>query len=150
MFYINLKKKSSKMCLTKKTAPNNSHLAKIIHKTNIKIRYICISIMAQIIKIQQKIAPTNRTPQPSSQCNCRIKSTCPLPNKCQYRNIIYKVTVKTNNSVKYYIGAMEATIKQRVHNHNLSFKYRNYAFNTSISSNIWQIKDTNTSPTILF
>ena len=53
-----------------------------------------------------------------------------------------------NNSVKHYIGATEGTIKQRIHNHNLSFKYRNYASNTSLSSYIWQVKDTNISPTI--
>ena len=72
----------------------------------------------------------------------------PLPNKCLYINTIYKATVKTNNSVKHYIGATEGTIKQRIHNHNLSFKYRNFASNTSLSSYIWQLKDTNISPTI--
>ena len=98
--------------------------------------------MAQIIKKHnKKIASTNSTSQPYNQCNCRVKSTCPLPNKCLYTNTIYKPTVKTNNSVKHYIGATEGTIKQRIHNHNLSFKYRNYTSNTSLSSYIWQLKD---------
>ena len=105
--------------------------------------------MAQIIKKNnKKIASTNSTSQPYNQCNCRVKSTCPLPNKCLYTNTIFKATVKTNNSVKHCIGATEGTIKQRIHNHNLSFKYRNYASNTSLSSYIWQLKDTNISPTI--
>ena len=56
--------------------------------------------------------------------------------------------VKTNNSVKHYIGATEGTIKQRIYNHKLSFKNRNYASNTSLSSYIWQLKDANISPTI--
>ena len=78
-------------------------------------------------KSNKKITSTNSTPQHYNQCNCRVKSTFPLPNKCLYRNTIYKATVKTNNSIQHYIGAMEGTIKQRIHNHNLSFKYRNYA-----------------------
>ena len=76
------------------------------------------------------------------------KAHAPLPNKCLYTNTIYKATVKTNNSIKHYIGETEGTIKQRIHNHNLSFKYRNYASNTSLSSYIWQLKDINISPTI--
>ena len=105
--------------------------------------------MAQIIKKHnKKIASTNSTPQPYNQCNCRVKSTCPQTNKCLYTNTIYKSTVKTNNSVKHYISATEGTIKQRMDNHKHSFKYRNYAFNNSLSSYIWQLKDTIISHTI--
>ena len=105
--------------------------------------------MSQIIKKHnKKIASTNITTHPSNQCNCRVKSTCPLPEKCLYKNIIYKATVKTNNSVKHYISVTEDTIKQRIYNHKLSFKNRNYASNTSLSSYIWHLKDTNISPTI--
>ena len=104
--------------------------------------------MAQLIKNNKKIASPNSTSQPYNQCNCRVKRICPLPNKCLYTNTINNATVKTNNSVKHYIGATEGTIKQRIHNHNLSFKCRNYASNTSLSSYIWQLKDANISPTI--
>ena len=48
----------------------------------------------------------------------------------------------------YYINAMEGTIKQRIYNNKLSFKNRNYSSNTSLFSYIWQLKDTNISPTI--
>ena len=49
--------------------------------------------------------------------------------------------VKTNSSVKQYIGATEGTIK-------LSFTNRNYSSNTSSSSYIWHPKYMNISPTI--
>ena len=39
-------------------------------------------------------------------------------------------------------------MKQRIYNHKISFKNRNYASNTSLSSYIWHLKDTNISPTI--
>ena len=132
--------------LISKHFPKNSHLAKIFNK-NIKISYSCTNNMAQIIK-NKKIASTKSTPQPYNQCSSRVKSTCPLPNNCLYTSTIYKATVKINNSVKHNIGATEGTIKQRIHNHNLSFKYSNYASNTSLSSYIWQRKDTNISPTL--
>ena len=97
-------------------------------------------------KHNKKIASTNSTSHPSNQCNFRVKSTCPRPNKCQYKNVIYKATVKTN-SVKHYIGATEGTIKQRIYNHKLSLKKRNLASNTSLSSYIWELKDTSISST---
>ena len=65
-----------------------------------------------------------------------------------YGRKFYKATVKTNNSVKHYIGATEGPIKQRIYNHKLSFKNWNYVSNTFLSSYIWQVKDTNVSPTI--
>ena len=47
-----------------------------------------------------------------------------------------------------YIYIYIYILKQRIHKHNLSFKYRNCASNTSLSSYIWQLKDANISPTI--
>ena len=85
------------------------------------------------------------TRHPFNQCYCRVKSTCPLLGKCLYKNI--KDTVKTNNSVKHYIGATEGTIKQNFSTINF-FTNRNYSSDTSLSSYIWHLKDTNISPTI--
>ena len=96
------------------------YIAKIFNKNNIKDSYSCTNNMLQIIKkTQQKIASTNSTTHPSNQCNCRVKNTCSLPEKYLYKNFVYKATVKTNNSVKYYIGTTEGTIKQRIYNHTL-------------------------------
>ena len=36
----------------------------------------------------------------------------PPTRKYLYKKVRYKATVKTNNSVKHYIGATEGTIKQ--------------------------------------
>ena len=99
-------------------------------------------------KNNKKIASTNSTTYPSNQCNYRVKNTCPFLGKCLYENVIYKSTVKTNNSVKHYIGATDGIIKQRIYNHKLSFINKNYSFNTTLSSYIWHLKDINISPTI--
>ena len=132
--------------LISKHFPINYPQAKIFNKNNIKVSYSCTNNMSQIIKNTTKkshLPTVHHTPPTNAIVGS--KSTCSLPNKCLYRNIIYKATVKTNNSVKHYIGATEGTIK---HHHNLFFKYKNYASNTFLSSYIWQLKDTNISPTI--
>ena len=72
----------------------------------------------------------------------------PPTRKLPTKNVEYRATVKTNNSVKQYIGATEGTLKQRICSHILSFSNRNYSSNTSLSTHIWSLKDMNNSPTI--
>ena len=74
----------------------------------------------------KKIETIHSHTYPSKQCNCRDKETCPRLGNCLQKNVVYRVTVKTKNSVKQYIGATERTIKQRIYNHKLSFTNRNY------------------------
>ena len=106
--------------------PNHSLLPKIFNRNNIKFSYICTSNISQIIKgHNKKIEFIHSTTHSNKQCNCRDKETCPLPGNCLQKNVMYKVTVKTNSSVKQHIGAMEGTIKQRIYNHKLSFTYKN-------------------------
>ena len=129
--------------------PSNSPLAKIFNRNNIIVSYSCTSNMSQMIKNHnKKIKSINSTTHSTNQCNCRVKNTCPLLGKCLYKNIVYKATVKTNSSVKQYIGTTEGTIKQRIYNHKLSFTNKNYSSNTSLSSYIWHLKDLNISITI--
>ena len=135
--------------LITKHFPNKIPQAKIFNKNNIKVSYSFTSNMSQIIKKHNiKIASINSKTYPSNQCNCRVKIACPLLGKCPNKNVIYKAIVKTNNSVKHYIGATEGTIKLRIYNHKHFFTKRNYSSNTSLSSYIWHLKDTNISPTI--
>ena len=72
----------------------------------------------------------------------------PPTKKLPTENVEYKATIKTNNSVKQYIGVTSGTIKKRMYNHKLSFTSRNYSTNTSLSTHIWYLKDRNISPTI--
>ena len=95
-----------------------------------------------------RIESIHSTTHSTSQCNCRVKNTCSLLGKCLDKNVIYKAKVKTNSSVKQYIGATEDNIKQRIYNHKLSFTNINYSSNTFLSSNVWHLKDMNISPTI--
>ena len=92
----------------------------------------------------KKIETLHNNTHPNKQCNCKDKESCPLQGNCQQKkkkNAVYRVTVKTNYSVKQYIGATEGTLKQ------LSFS-KSYLTNTSLSTHIWHLKDMNVKPTI--
>ena len=72
--------------------------------------------MSQIIKsYNKKIKSIHSTTHSSNQCNCRNKKIYPLLGKCLQKNVEYRATVKTNSSIKQYIGATEGTIKQRIY-----------------------------------
>ena len=62
--------------------------------------------------------------------------------------MVYKATVRTNNSTKYYISAREGTFKQRIYAHKLSFSNKKYSNNTTLSAYIWKLKDKNITPSV--
>ena len=145
----NIKHQWDFLNLISKHFPNHSSQAKIFTRNNIKVSYSCTSIISQIIKgHNKKIETIHSNIHPNKRCNCRDKETCPHQGNCQQKNIVYRATEKTNNSVKQYIGAMEGTIEQRIYNHKLSFTNRNHSTNSSLSTHIWHLKDMDISHTI--
>ena len=85
-----------------------------------------------------KIIKSNDKPRLEKSCNCRIKDTCPLSNKCLSKNIIYKATVKDSNA--NYIGMTTTEFKARLANHTYSFKNENKKNATSLAQYIWDNK----------
>ena len=137
--------------LISKHFPIIALLAKIFNGNNIKVSYCCTSNKSQIIKgHNKKIETLHSNTHPNKQCNYSDKETCPLQGNCQQKKIVYRATVKSSNSLKQYIGAMEGTIKQRIYNHKLSVSNRNYLTNISLSTHIWNLKDMNISSTIIW
>jgi hypothetical protein len=65
-------------------------------------------------------------------------------------NIIYKATVKTNNTndTKHYIGMTATTFKERYANHTSSFRHKKYSNKTELSKYIWKLKENNQNYTI--
>ena len=66
---------------------------------------------------------------------------CPIDGRCLEKAIIYKATVTTSESSKFYIGATEQTFKKRFPKHKDSFAKRKFSTATSLSKYIWDIKD---------
>ena len=105
--------------------------------------------MSQIVKTTAKRSkPSIATHTPTDNATVGIKKHAPQLGNCLQENVVYRATIRTNNSIKQYGDETEDTVKQRIYNHKLSFTNRNYSTNTSLSIYIWRLKDMNISRTI--
>ena len=68
-----------------------------------------------------------------NNCNCSNKDTCPLPNSCQTKCMIYQAN---SNIDKRYLGSYETTFKD----HKKSFNHVNQKNDTELSEELWEIK----------
>jgi hypothetical protein len=59
------------------------------------------------------------------------------------KDIVYKATVKTSNpsTIMNYIGLTATTYKERLANHNYTFKHKEHSNKTELSKYIWTLKD---------
>ena len=57
---------------------------------------------------EQIKAPEN----PTKECNCRYKESCPLQGKCLTESVVYQATVtrKDNQQKETYVGLTEGTL----------------------------------------
>ena len=96
--------------------------------------------MSQIIKGHNKKIVLKEI-QEALECNCRVKTDCPLNGDCRKESIIYKCTATTCNSKKLYLGLTEGEFKkQRYYDHVKSFKNEFYANSTTLPSYVLEMK----------
>ena len=134
--------------MLKKHFPKANPLSKKFNKNTIKISYSCTRNMKSIISSHNKQILTPKNKQIG--CNCRVKNSCPLDNKCLTSLLIYQVDVTNNldNEYKYYLGLAEATFKERYSNHKSSFKNENSKNSTELSKYVWSLRENNKKPSI--
>ena len=84
-------------------------------------------------------------PPGRDNCNCRIKTDCPLEGECLSESIIYKATVDNKET---YIGLAGGTFKQRFTAHKASFRHSDRRNDTQLSKYVWEMKDQGLNPTI--
>ena len=103
--------------------------------------------MNQIIQSHNKrvISPKNEETPP---CNCQ--NECPIDEKCQTQNSVYKcVASTTRNPPKNYIGIAKGEWKKRHRVRKTSFKHETQKTDTSFASCVWETRDTiNETPTL--
>ena len=80
----------------------------------------------------------NDTPNETgiNNCNGHNKVTCPLPNKCQTKCIIYKGNIDwdiAGYKQKCYLGSCETTFKDCFGNHKKSFNHVKHKNDTELS-----------------
>ena len=68
----------------------------------------------------------------AAKCNCINKHDCPLSNKNQITNIIYKAKITSNLHEKIYYGTSEYTFKQRYGNHKTSLNHEKHRTDTEL------------------
>ena len=86
--------------------------------------------------------------QETKPCNCRKKPECPLSGKCRASSIIYQAIVKSDKGEESYVGLTKNEFKQRLANHNQSFKNEAHKHQTELAKHIWNLKDNNINFTI--
>ena len=84
-------------------------------------------------------AKTNSTTKKS--CNCMKPATCPLDGNCVVDNVVYKVVASCNDVDMTYVGSTGTSFKQRLYNHNTSFRISNYRNSTELSKYMWSCFD---------
>ena len=127
--------------LIEKHFPRSSKLHKIFNKNTVKVSYSCTQNISQIIKGHSKKIVQKET-QETLDCNCRVKTDCPLNGDCRKESVTYKCTVTTCDSKKrVYLGLTEGEFKkQRYYDHDKSFKNEFYGNSTTLASYIWEMK----------
>ena len=119
--------------LIKKHFPTNNPLSKIFNTRTIKISFSCTeNIEATISAHNRKILEPKLQPT-MSNCNCREKTKCPIPDRCNTKCVIYEAKIKNAN----YIGMTEGPFKTRYNNHTHSFREETKRNSTTLSQYIW-------------
>ena len=101
------------------------------------------NIKSAINAHNKKILLPNQQPDERT-CNCIQKDTCPLNQNCLVSNVVYEATLSSNlpgYGERKYIGLCESTFKKRYAGHKTSFNRETYRNQTTLSSEVWRIKD---------
>ena len=71
-----------------------------------------------------------------NNCNCPNKDTCPIPNSCQTKCIVYQANTDCDIAgykQKCYLGSCKTTFKDHFGNHKKSFDHVKHKNDTDLS-----------------
>ena len=76
--------------------PKQHPLHSIFNKNTVKLSYSCTTNMDNIVKAHNAkiLLNDDKMDEEERGCNCRDKAACPVANKCQKTNVVYKATVE--------------------------------------------------------
>ena len=134
-----------------KERPDKLH--KIFNRHTIKLSYSCGQNIKNIIKahnskILKQTRQQNTQTERQNMCNCQDKRTCPIPDKCRTKTVVYKATATTAANTKTYIGSTENSFKERYYGHKASMRDAKYRNSTTLSHYYWDCKDKGETPHI--
>jgi len=124
--------------------PKGSRLHKVFNRGTVKVSYSCMPNVASIINEHNtRVRDSDQARNvPQRQCNCRRPSECPLNGECLTSEVVYQATVETDDgeAPRTYIGASGTALKQRLANHQTSFKHETKENSTELSKHVWRLK----------
>lgn len=129
--------------LVKKHFTTDNPLTRIFNKNNMRVSYSCMPNLETIVKSHNQAILKNKTDE-VLKCNCRSK--CILKDQkfsCRTKDVLYKATVISKNSKKYYIGLSATEFKARYSNHKSSFKNIGKRNSTVLAKYVWELKEKN-------
>ena len=76
-------------------------------------------------------------------CNFRVKTDCPIQNKCLTPKVVYEaeVTNSSDGELKTSYSLTKTTCKERHGNYITLFNYRDRMKDTELSKYIWSLTD---------
>ena len=129
--------------LIDKHFPKGSPLHKILNRNTVKVSYRTTPNFKKIISAHNAKILHKNDKESQKSCNCG-KEVCPLGGQCLAKNIIYQAKVTVNSPEPedhYYVGLCSTTFKERLANHNQSFKKEKLRTKTALSEFIWDLKE---------
>jgi len=133
------------LSLIDKHFPHGHPLHKVINRNNVKMSYRCMPNLKQKINMHNKKVRSQDQPMDPPGCNCTGGiQECPLNGRCQTEKVIYKAEVISEGlENETYTGVTSQTFKKRFYGHSSSFSNRDSTTSTTLSSYIWDLKDSN-------
>ena len=100
--------------------------------------------LGSIINAHNKKVLEEKPAYQLGECNCRVKTDCPLKGHCLTSNVLYEATIKANipnYQEKLYKGVSGTVFKTRFNNHEKAFNHVKYKNDCELSKEVWKIKD---------
>ena len=99
--------------------------------------------MKQAITRHNYQVQKGRTPEDTiGGCNCLTGRECHLNGNCLTKEVIYRAdVVEEDGTTNTYTGLTGSTFKERFYGHTSSFKNRDDGHSTTLSSHIWNLKE---------
>ena len=125
--------------------PPHHRLHKIINRNTVKISYSCMPNMATHISSHNRkiLQETKKLQHPNPRtCDCQVADNYPLDGNCKQSAVVYQADVTPEvDSERNYIGLTEGPFKERLSDHQTSFKYERFKNKSKLSSYIWETKN---------
>ena len=130
--------------------PPGSPLHPLLNRKKVKLSYRCLpNVKAHIAKHNSKLLREPDLNGNTEKCICKDPPTCPLPNRCNMKNVVYQATVKARGCEDAnYVGLTARPFKTRYGEHKGDFENLGRKNNTKLAVHVWGVKEGGETPEV--